>query len=103
MVQNYFQSLPNELELSQRRTASSHVQVTAAIHNPASREIKISMPSCCSAGCLLSGNETVTIVMDSPAGVKSVVQPLTFKKAEGVYEATITALEVGLLLPIAHC
>jgi acetylglutamate kinase len=52
----------------------------------------------CHVGCLMSGNETATLVLESPGAVP-VIQPLAFNKTTGVYEATITALEVLCQVP----
>ena len=41
----------------------------------------------------MTGHETVIVSMVTPKGV-SLVQALTYKPAEGVYEAEITSLEV---------
>ncbi len=46
----------------------------------------------------MAGNETVIVTMLTPKGV-SLVQALTFKQAEGTYEADITSLEVQCLPP----
>ena len=41
----------------------------------------------------MNGHETVIVTMVTPKGV-SLVQALTFRQAEGIYEASITSLEV---------
>ena len=46
----------------------------------------------------MTGHETVIVTMLTPKGV-SLVQALTFKQAEGIYEADITSLEVLCLPP----
>ena len=46
----------------------------------------------------MTGHETVIVSMLTPKGV-SLVQALTFKQAEGTYQADITSLEVQCLPP----
>ena len=46
----------------------------------------------------MTSHETVIVTMLTPKGV-SLVQALTFKQAEGLYEADITSLEVQYIPP----